>query len=99
MTAAGSSFSVSVTRDDATGRFEGRLGGEVVGVIDFTLADGTLVVTHTGTVPELRGQGIAGRLTAAALDDIRERGQRVRPICPYTVSYLEQHPEYQDLLA
>jgi predicted GNAT family acetyltransferase len=89
---------LSVTRDDAAGRFEGRIDGRVVGVIGFTLAGDTVVVTHTGTPPELRGRGIAGRLTAAALADIRDRGQKVRPVCPYTVNYLDQHPEYSDLL-
>lgn len=93
------SAALDVTRDDASSRYEGRLDGRVVGVIDFTLGDGTVVITHTGTLPEYRGRGIAGRLTAEALDDIRERGQRVRPVCPYTASYLDQHPEYADLRA
>ena len=44
-----------------------------------------------------RGQGLAGKVTTAALEDIRANGWRVHPICPFTVSFLDSHPEYADL--
>jgi uncharacterized protein len=47
----------------------------------------------------LRGGGIAGRLTAGALDLARSQGIKVIPRCPYVVNYIERHPQYQDLLA
>jgi uncharacterized protein len=36
---------------------------------------------------------------AGALDDIRERGLRLIPICPFVRSYLERHPEQADVVA
>lgn len=56
-------------------------------------------LAHTYTPPELRGRGIAGTLTRAALEWARESGLTVHPGCPYVAAYLERHPEYQELLA
>jgi predicted GNAT family acetyltransferase len=80
-------------------RFEGRVGDELVGVVEFVLRDTVMVVTHTGTEPAWRGRGIAAELTRFALDDARTQGRRVTSICPYTASYIADRAEYHDLLA
>ena len=90
---------VQVTRDDTATRYEGRIGDALVGVADFYLRGSTVVITHTGTEPEWRGQGVAGELTRQALDDIRAGGRRVQPVCPYTAHFIDEHPDYADLLA
>ena len=60
--------------------------------------DGVLYITHTLVPKELGGRGIAGALTKDALEDIEKRGLKVKPLCSYTVAYLEKHPEYKRLL-
>ena len=90
---------ITVERDDTRSRYEGRLDGEPVTLIDFVRTDDVVDVTRTFTRTRWRGQGLAGRTTAAALDDIRAQGWRVHPTCPFTVSFLDQHPEYADLRA
>ena len=57
----------------------------------------SLVLTHTFVPPALRGRGLAGRLTRAALDFAREKGKIVDPQCSYAASFMDQHPEYADL--
>jgi uncharacterized protein len=57
-----------------------------------------IVLVHTEVVPAVEGRGVASRLVSAALDDIRARGLRVVPICPFVRHYLGRHPEYGDLL-
>jgi predicted GNAT family acetyltransferase len=57
----------------------------------------TLVLTHTFVPPPLRGKGLAGKLTRAALDFARETGKTVDPQCSYAAAFLEQHPEYAGL--
>jgi predicted GNAT family acetyltransferase len=32
------------------------------------------------------------------LDDARRQGLRVLPLCPFIAHYVEQHPEYQELV-
>ena len=53
---------------------------------------------HTEVSPSLEGQGLGARLVAGALDDIRARGLRVVPICPFVRTYIRRHPDYADLV-
>jgi predicted GNAT family acetyltransferase len=90
---------IDVERNDELSRYEGRVDGELVTVADFVRREDVLDVTHTRTRIRWRGRGLAGRLTTAALEDIRAQGWRVHATCPFTVRFLDQHPEYADLLA
>ena len=72
--------------------------GQLVGEILYRSDPGRVVLVHTEVSPALEGQGLASRLVAGALDDIRARGLRVVPICPFVRSYLRRHPEYDDLV-
>ena len=53
---------------------------------------------HTEVEPAYEGQGLAGTLVEGALQDLRERGLRVIPVCPFVRSWLRRHPEYADLV-
>ncbi len=88
-----------VNRHDQLSRYEGRLGSELVTVVDYSLRDETVVITHTGTEPKFRGRGFAAQVTRAALSDIRAGGRTVRPLCPFTVDFMSDHPEFDDLRA
>lgn len=88
---------LETVRDDARSRYEGRIDGEVVTVLAFVREGDVLALTHTGTEPAFREQGLASALTEAALDDVRRRGEKVRPSCAFAVEFLDDHPEYADL--
>ena len=90
---------ITVERNDALSRYEGRVAGELVTVINFVRTRNVLDITHTRTRVRWRGQGLAGKVTEAALADIRAEGWKVHPTCPFTVDYLHTHPEYADLRA
>ena len=79
-------------------RYEARLGSEVAGFIAYRLEAGRITLIHTEVYPEFEGRGIASRLAAGALDDIRRRGLAVVPVCNFVRGYLERHPEYADLV-
>ena len=32
------------------------------------------------------------------LDDIRGKGARVLPVCPFVLAFLQRHPHYADLV-
>lgn len=91
------SADVQTVRDDVRSRYEGRLDDEVVTVLAFVRRGDVLDLTHTATEPEFRGRGLASAVTRAALDDVRRRGEKVRPTCPFAVTFLDDHPEYADL--
>jgi predicted GNAT family acetyltransferase len=87
-----------VSDNPAELRYELRLGDLIVGEIRYRLEPGIVVLVHTEVSPASEGQGLGARLVAGALDDIRARGLRVVPICPFVLVYIRRHPEYADLI-
>lgn len=81
----------------AAKRFETTIEG-CVAVLEYEEQSEVLVFTHTRVPGELRGRGIAGALTEAALAHARARGRRVLPQCSYVAAYLEKHGEHKDLV-
>ena len=79
------------------GRFVVRMGDAEAHLV-YERHAGVLEVLSTLTPPTLRGQGIAARLTAAAIDFARQEGLRVRPTCSYTRAYVAEHAELQRLV-
>jgi predicted GNAT family acetyltransferase len=75
-----------------------RVDGKQVGLSAYRLRGSTITFTHTETDPALRGQGIAGELVRGALDDVRRRGLVVVPRCPFVREWIDDHPEYADLV-
>ena len=80
-------------------RFEIESDGELVGFIDYRADDATVVMTHAEVAPRLGGQGLGSAMVQAALDAVRESGRSVVPRCSFVATYIDKHPEYQDLLA
>ena len=58
-----------------------------------------LTFTHTEVPESLEGRGVGSKLIAGALDDVRHRNLKIVPECPFVASYVQRHPEVQDLLA
>ena len=54
-------------------------------------APGVYTIDHTFVDDSLRGQGVAGKLVQAAVDEIKQRGGSVQATCSYAVSWLEKH--------
>ena len=86
-----------VTDNEERSRYELRLDGDVAGWIDYSRSDGVIAMTHAEVERERRNQGLGERMVRGALDDVRERGLRVRPLCPFVAAYVRRHPETQDL--
>jgi predicted GNAT family acetyltransferase len=89
---------VRVVDNPASRRYELWVGESLAGVIHYRSRPGALALIHTEVYPEFEGHGLGGRLVAGALDDLRDRGLQVVPICPFASSYIERHPDYADLV-
>jgi uncharacterized protein len=88
----------TIRNNTALSRYELDADG-VTAVLYYRIADGVITLVHTETPPQAQGKGIASRLVKEALDDIRAKGLKVVPRCPFVRSYMGRHPEYNDLLA
>ncbi len=90
---------VTVRDNPEAERYELVVDDEVVGEIVYRLRAGAVVLVHTEVSPELEGKGLGARLVAGTLEEIRARGLRLVPLCPFVAAYLRRHPEAADLVA
>lgn len=80
-------------------RYELRLGDEVAGLVTYVDADGVRDLQHTEIEPDHEGEGLGSTLAAGVLDDVRAKGLKVKPSCPFIKGWIEKHPDYGDLVA
>jgi predicted GNAT family acetyltransferase len=94
-----SAVDYTVRDNPAELRYEILSGDELLGMIRYVKEPGTVVLVHTEIRPKSEGQGVGSRLVAGALADIRSRGLKLVPVCPFVRAYMTRHPEYDDLVA
>ena len=78
-------------------RFELDVEGHVAKSF-YGIENGVITFIHTEVPSELGGKGIGSRLIKGALDQVRASGLKVIAECPFVKAYIENHPEYADLL-
>jgi predicted GNAT family acetyltransferase len=88
---------VDVVHNAAASRFEAVVDG-VSCVLEYSLHDRVMTITHTGVPDAVGGRGIAGALVTAAFDTARSERWRVVPACSYAQVWIKRHPDYADLL-
>ena len=87
------------TEKDGSGRYFMRVdGGEAELTYSFR-DDDVMVIDHTFTPPEARGQSLARKLTERAVADARERKVLIEPVCPYVAKLFDRKPEWAALRA
>lgn len=75
-----------------------KIDDQILGEIDYpSIDDKTVNITHTFVDPSLRGQGIADKLMTEVFKYLSENNLKVVCTCSYAASWLEKHPEYQNL--
>ncbi len=73
--------------------------GKMIAEIDFPeVRPGVVNIVHTEVDKCLEGQGIAGKLTQAAADEIRRTGRKAELSCSYAIKWFAKHEDMQDLL-
>lgn len=87
-----------VDDNPARRRFEILVDGSLAGFAAYELRQDAVVFTHTEIDPEFRDTGVGGALARGALDQVRERGDRVVARCPFIAAYINKNPQYAELL-
>ncbi len=89
---------ISEVRDnEAKHQFELIVEGHTA-LAAYRLKPGVITFTHTEVPKELGGRGIGSQLAKGALDQVRARGLKVVPLCPFIKKWIDEHADYQDLL-
>lgn len=88
---------MNIVHDAQAKRFETSIDGHT-GYISYQERNDKLVYDHTIVPQELGGRGVGSALVKYALNYARENDKKVVPQCSFVDSYIDKHPEYQDLL-
>ncbi|GAA3762849.1 GNAT family N-acetyltransferase [Plantactinospora mayteni] len=92
-------MSLLVEENPARRRFEILVDDALAGFVGYRVESGTMVLVHTEVDQRFEGKGVGSALARGTLDQLRDRGERVRITCPFLLSYLERHPEYTSVVA
>lgn len=79
-------------------RFEIRAGEDLAGFAAYRRRGDRLIFTHTEVDDAYSGQGVGSELARGALDTVRKRKEKLVALCPFIAAFLEQNPEYGDLV-
>jgi len=79
-------------------RYEAFLGDEKAGYSEYEVRPERVVFTHTVVRPKFEGKGIGSRLAKFAVQDARDRGLRITPVCPFIRAWLRRHAEYDEIV-
>lgn len=93
-----SAAQITVADDADRERYEIRVDGRLAGFVKYRLRPGSIELVHTEINDEFEGRGLGSQLISFALDDARERGLAVLPICPFVNDYMQRHRQYSDLV-
>lgn len=60
--------------------------------------DSTVDINHTYVSDTLRGQGIAGKLMEAVVNQLQSQNKKAVLSCSYAQAWFEKHPQYNYLI-
>ena len=81
-------------------RFEARdEAGALAGVLTYQVTGNVVAYTHTRVEPEFESHGVGSALARAAMEDAGAKGRLVVPICPFLSAWLDEHKEYEPIVA
>ncbi|HET8753846.1 MAG TPA: GNAT family N-acetyltransferase [Salinimicrobium sp.] len=86
--------------NEGKGMFYIEHDGRIVAELTYTKQDnGILTLDHTETDPEMKGQGLAGKLVKHSVEFARQNNLKIDPLCEYASAQFERHEEYQEVQA
>jgi uncharacterized protein len=92
-------MAIDVADDPANQRYTVSLDGQPAGFVTYTRHGDVVTLVHTEVDNSFEGKGVGSGLARGTLDDLRRRGLRVHPQCPFMARFIERHEEYSDLVA
>jgi predicted GNAT family acetyltransferase len=88
-----------VRNNSEKSRYELVVDGDLAGIADYSVVGDRVVMPHTEIDRRRRGQGLGAVLVRSALEDVRSSGRTVIPQCWYVAQFIDEHPEFGDLVA
>lgn len=73
-------------------------GEKLIGESKYNEFNNIWAANHTFVEPEYKGKGIAKQMLVALVEAARQKGKKIRPICPFIKSQFEKNEEWSDVL-
>jgi uncharacterized protein len=86
---------MTLTNNSAASRLEMMLEDGSIAFLDYEMADGHIIYTHTDVPAAHQGKGIGSLLAQGAMEYALANGMRVVAQCPTVAKFVSKHPEYQ----
>ena len=90
---------IQIEHDPDRQRFVAELDGKQANLQYSQASEDTLDYESTFVPEEYRERGIGERIVMEALSFAQENGYEVIPTCPFVRHVLEEHSEYDDVIA
>ena len=84
---------IDVARNDAQGRYDITVNGELAGFTEFVDHGGQRIFPHTELDEKFAGRGLSSTLVRDALADTRAAGKRVVAVCPLVAKWVTKHAD------
>jgi predicted GNAT family acetyltransferase len=91
-------FEFGLVDDEQHGVYVAFVGDTEIGGITYSLLGNRIVLLAASVYPEFRHQGVATEMIRRILDIIQSQGRTVTIICPIVRTFIDSHPEYEDLV-
>ena len=66
--------------------------------IEYIKAQNYVCLNHTEVPKALEGQGLGSAIIKLALETIKQEGKKILPMCPFVRTYIQRHPEWDELV-
>lgn len=90
---------VKVVDQPDSKRYEGFAGDTLAGYVEYEDVDGERALRHTQVLDAFEGKGVGSALARGVLEDLKARGVKVRPFCPFMAGWIRRHQDYLELVA
>ncbi|WP_022701629.1 GNAT family N-acetyltransferase [Oceanicaulis alexandrii] len=92
-------FTITEERSQTKGRYVATAAGKPEAELTYSIAnDHMIIIDHTGVPDEWRGMGVGKALVQRAVEDARERGVQIIPLCPFAKAQIHKTPDWHDVL-
>ncbi|NEN07787.1 GNAT family N-acetyltransferase [Diaminobutyricibacter tongyongensis] len=91
-------FDFGLVDDVEHGVYVAFVGDTEIGGITYSLLGTRVVLLAASVYPEYRHQGVATEMIRRILEIIRSQNRTVTIICPIVRTFIDSHPQYEDLV-
>ena len=72
--------------------------GEWIAELTYVNNNGIMTIDHTEIDEKLRGEGIGEDMVRAAVEYARDKGLKIKAVCPYAKKVIDRTPEFHDVV-